>query len=61
MRELICEKCRTKFICNGSGYDCWCFDQPYIRLDKTEQYTDCLCERCVIELYHENSENNYQR
>lgn len=60
MRELICEKCRTKFICNGSGYDCWCFEKPYIRLDETEKFNDCLCEKCLIELHDARSKNNNQ-
>jgi hypothetical protein len=58
MRDLICERCRTKFICNGSESSCWCFQISYVRLDKTEQYKDCLCEKCLIELENETSQNH---
>ena len=58
MRDLICERCLTKFICNGSGYDCWCFEKPYVRLDATDNYKDCLCEKCLIELQNETSQNH---
>ncbi len=60
MRELICEKCRTKFICNRTDKECWCLKLPYVRLDETTQYNDCLCEKCLIELHDARSKNNNQ-
>lgn len=60
MRKIVCDRCKAQFICNGSGYDCWCFEKPYVRLDKTEDYKDCLCEKCLIELSNETSKNNNQ-
>ena len=60
MRNVVCERCQTKFTCNSSDNNCWCFEKPYIRLDETTQYNDCLCEKCLIELHNARSQNNHQ-
>jgi hypothetical protein len=60
MRKISCAKCKQEFVCNGSGYDCWCFEKPYIRLDETEKYDDCLCEQCLIDIHNERSKDNNQ-
>jgi len=60
MRNIKCERCQKEFICNGAGYDCWCFEKPYIRLDYTEKYDDCLCEQCLIDIHNERSKDNNQ-
>lgn len=58
MRILNCERCKNEFTCNGTQHDCWCFQKPYVRLDKTEKYIDCLCEKCLTELQNEHSQNH---
>jgi hypothetical protein len=58
MRQIVCQRCQTEFTCNRNGNECWCFKLPYIRLDDTDKYNDCLCEKCLIELYNERSKNN---
>jgi hypothetical protein len=60
MKTILCERCNTKFICNGQDKYCWCFEKPYVRLDDTEQYKDCLCEKCLIELHNARSKDNNQ-
>jgi len=60
MIPLKCERCGNDFICNRNEKECWCFKLPYVRLDKTQKYNDCLCEKCLIELYNETSKNNNQ-
>lgn len=59
MREIKCERCGTKFSCRGME-DCWCLSKPYIRLDTSEKYKDCLCEKCLAELQNERSKDNNQ-
>ena len=60
MRNIICQRCNDKFVCKGSSDKCWCFEKPYVRLDKTYTYVDCLCQQCLEELYNETSKNNNQ-
>lgn len=60
MRQLTCERCNTDFVCNRSNGECWCLKLPYVRLDETENYKDCLCEKCLTEIYNERSKNNNQ-
>ena len=60
MRKIYCERCKLEFVCNGSGNDCWCFELPYVRLDNTDQYKDCLCKKCLIELHDARSKDNNQ-
>jgi hypothetical protein len=60
MRNIVCERCGNKFICKGSSNECWCFEKPYVRFDKTVTYKDCLCEKCLVELHNETSKNNNQ-
>lgn len=54
-----CSRCDCEMECTGSN-DCWCFTLPYIRLDITESYNDCLCKQCLIELTNARSQNNNQ-
>ena len=58
MRKLICERCNREFVCNKNGESCWCYTKPYVRLDVTESYKDCLCEKCLEELYETSKNNN---
>ncbi len=60
MREIKCERCGTKFSCNGIK-NCWCLSKPYVRLDISQEFKDCVCEKCLEELHNETSKNNNQR
>jgi hypothetical protein len=57
MREIKCERCGKEFSCKGLK-DCWCLSKPYVRLDKSQDYKDCLCENCLEELYNASKNNN---
>lgn len=61
MRTLTCERCKAIFLCSRDSNICWCTTKPYIRLDITESYKDCLCEKCLEEIHNETSKNNNQR
>jgi hypothetical protein len=52
-----CSKCTEEMECKSDN-DCWCLTKPYIRLDETDQYNDCLCEKCLLELYNARSQNS---
>jgi len=54
-----CSKCDGKMECKGLD-SCWCFALPYVRLDETTQYNDCICEKCLLELYNARSQNHNQ-
>lgn len=58
MRNIECQKCKVTFTCFNSENNCWCFEMPYLRLDETEQYKDCICKNCMLELYDARSKNN---
>lgn len=60
MTEKICEKCNDIFACTGNSDHCWCFDLPYIRLDDTSEYKNCLCKKCLVEIIDEKRKNNNQ-
>jgi hypothetical protein len=58
MRELVCEKCGDKFVCNGDSHTCWCFNLEFVDLHKYDNYKDCLCEKCLKELNERSKDNN---
>lgn len=58
MRSIKCERCANEFVCNRNDIECWCYKFPHVRLDSTEKYNDCLCEKCLIELHNERSKDN---
>jgi len=60
MRHIVCGRCQNKFICNSTEKECWCLKLPYIPLTETDQFKDCLCEKCLIELHNAKSKNNNQ-
>ncbi len=60
MKNKVCERCKKEFVCKSDEGSCWCFELPYIRLDKTNQYSNCLCYKCLLELQNETSKNNNQ-
>lgn len=60
MKNKVCERCGQEFTCKSDEGVCWCFELPYIRLDKTNQYNNCLCYNCLLQLQDETSKNNNQ-
>jgi len=58
MRNIKCDRCQKEFICKGADYNCWCFEKPYVNIEKTENYNDCLCEQCLIDIHNESKNNN---
>lgn len=52
----ICPNCGAEFECLHTA-DCWC---SKIKLNDTtkqllkERYSDCLCEKCLVEIAKDN-------
>lgn len=59
MRSVVCQRCGKEFTCTGDN-KCWCTNIPYVKFEHTVQYNDCICEKCLVELYNETSKNNNQ-
>lgn len=55
MNELVCERCGNTFVCSSNYKQCWCFSLPNVKIN--ENYKDCVCQKCLQELY-EKSKNN---
>lgn len=60
MIKKICEKCFEEFTCTGNDGHCWCFELPYVRLDETDEYKNCLCKKCLVKIIDEKCKNNNQ-
>jgi len=49
----LCSRCSADFSCGAAGGHCWCFDiaiTPQIMERLREDFTDCLCAKCLSQL-----------
>ena len=48
-RQLLCEICQTKFVCEGNNQNnCWCMKVENKTIDLNLK--DCICRLCLSKL-----------